>query len=565
MISIRKIGGLGRRYRHFQRYRQILGIIFKYGFGNVIDALNIDQYIEIGLKLISRNKGDRFEKLSGAMRIRMIFEELGPTFIKFGQILSSRPDLIPVNLLTELARLQDNVPPFSFDEVAGIISSEFGRSHEEIFEYMDRTPIASASIGQVHRAGLAGVGEVAVKIQRPGIHKLIEVDLEIMHHLATLAETHVEEIAPHRPVRMVEEFAKSLSKELDYSVEASNMERMARQFASDRTVHIPGFFKDESSLRVLTMEFIRGVKISNGEELDRQGMDRRTITQNGAQFVMKQVFDHGFFHADPHPGNLFVLTGNVICPVDFGMAGFVPRQTREIFVDLIHCVHSKNMRLAARFLLELADYETEPDLGRLEKDMTEFAGLHLEKPLKEIRVGRVINDVLEMAANHSMRIPPDLFLMMKAFAAVEGVAKSLDPDFDMIATAAPYVRAAKLSRLSPKRVSEDVMGVVSESLRFARLFPSDLLEILRLAKLGKIGVNVRLEGLDKMLATYDQISNRIAFAIIIAALIMGSAQVINSDVPPIVFGVSLIGIAGFIAAVLMGIWLLVAILQKGRL
>ncbi len=565
MISIRKIGGLGRRYRHFQRYRQILGIIFKYGFGNVIDALNIDQYIEIGLKLISRNKGDRFERLSGAMRIRMIFEELGPTFIKFGQILSSRPDLIPVNLLTELAKLQDNVPPFSFGEVAGIISSEFGRSHEEIFEFMDRTPIASASIGQVHRAGLAGVGEVAVKIQRPGIHKLIEVDLEIMHHLATLAETHVEEIAPHRPVRMVEEFARSLSKELDYSVEASNMERMARQFASDRTVHIPGFFKDESSLRVLTMEFIRGVKISNGEELDRQGMDRRIITQNGAQFVMKQVFDHGFFHADPHPGNLFVLTGNVICPVDFGMAGFVPRQTREVFVDLIHCVYSKNMRLAARFLLELADYETEPDLGRLEKDMTEFAGLHLEKPLKEIRVGRVINDVLEMAANHSMRIPPDLFLMMKAFAAVEGVAKSLDPDFDMIATAAPYVRAAKLFRLSPKRVSEDVMGVVSETLRFARLFPSDLLEILRLAKLGKIGVNVRLEGLDKMLATYDQISNRIAFAIIIAALIMGSAQVINSDVPPIVFGVSLIGIAGFIAAVLMGIWLLVAILRKGRL
>ncbi|MBI9088496.1 MAG: AarF/ABC1/UbiB kinase family protein [Desulfobacterium sp.] len=565
MISIRKIGGLGRRYRHFLRYRQILTIIFKYGFGNVIDALNIDQYIEIGLKLISRNRGDRFEKLSGAMRIRMIFEELGPTFIKFGQILSSRPDLIPVTLLTELAKLQDNVPSFSFDEVAGIISSEFGRSHEEIFEYMDRTPIASASIGQVHRAGLAGVGEVAVKIQRPGIRKLIEVDLEIMHHLATLAETHVEEIAPHRPVRMVEEFAKSLSKELDYSVEASNMERMARQFATDRTVHIPGFFKDESSLRVLTMEFIRGVKISAGEELDRQGMDRRTITQNGAQFVMKQVFDHGFFHADPHPGNLFVLPGNVICPVDFGMAGFVPRQTRETFVDLIHCVHSKNMRLGARFLLELADYDTEPDLGRLEKDMTEFAGLHLEKPLKEIRIGRVINDILDMAANHGLRIPPDLFLMMKAFAAVEGVAKGLDPDFDMIATAAPYVRAAKLSRLSAKRVSEDVMGVLRESLRFARLFPSDLLEILRLAKLGKIGVNVRLEGLEQMLATYDQISNRIAFAIIIAALIMGSAQVINSDVPPIVFGVSLIGIVGFIAAAFMGIWLLVAILKKGRL
>lgn len=565
MISIRKIGGLGRRYRHFLRYQQILAIIFKYGFGNIIDALNIDQYIEIGLKLISRNRGDRFERLSGAMRIRMIFEELGPTFIKFGQILSSRPDLIPVNLLTELERLQDKVPPFSFEEVEAIISSEFGRPHNEIFEFMDRTPIASASIGQVHRAGLKGIGEVAVKVQRPGIRKLVEIDLEIMHHLASLAETHVEEIAPHRPVRIVEEFAKSLSRELDYSIEASNMERMARQFALDKSVHIPGLFGEESTLRVLTMEFIRGVKISDKRELHRQGMNIKAITRNGAEFVMKQVFDHGFFHADPHPGNLFVLSGNVICPVDFGMAGFIPRQTREAFVDLIHAIDQKNMRLAARFLLELADYELEPDLTILEKDLTEFAGLHLEKPLKEIRIGRLINDILEMSAHHKMRIPPDLFLMMKAFATVEGVAKELDPDFDMIATAAPYVRAAKISRLSPKRVSEDIQGLAREALRFARLFPADLLELIRLAKKGNISLNIRLHGLEEMLSTHDQISNRISFSIIIAALIMGSAQVINSKVPPIVFGVSLIGIAGFIAAVLMGIWLLVAIIKKGRL
>ncbi len=547
------------------RYRQILGIMFKYGFGNIIDALNLDEYIEIGLKLISRNKGERLEKLSGAMRIRMIFEELGPTFIKFGQILSSRPDLIPVNLLTELARLQDHVPPFSFDEVVAIISTEFGRPQGEIFEFIDHTPIASASIGQVHRAGLAGVGEVAVKVQRPGIRKIIEVDLEIMHHLATLAEAHVEEIANHRPVKIVEEFARSLGRELDYSVEASNLERMARQFSSDGTVHIPGVFRAESSQRVLTMEFIRGVKISEKAALERQGLDIGKITRNGAQFVMKQVFDFGFFHADPHPGNLFVLPGNVICPVDFGMAGFIPRHTREAFVDLIYAIHRKDMRVAARFLLELADYDVEPDVAALEKDLTDFVVLHLERPLKEIRIGQLINDILEMSSHHKMRIPPDLFLMMKAFATVEGVAKKLDPDFDMIKAAAPHVRVAKLSRLSPKRVSEELLGITREALRFARLFPSDFLEILRLAKLGNIRINIQVQGFERMLATHDQISNRISFAIIIAALIMGSAQLINSNVPPTLFGVSVIGIAGFLAAALMGVWLLVAIIKKGRL
>ncbi len=565
MVSIRKIGGLGRSYRHFLRYRQILGIIFKYGFGNIVDALNLDEYIEIGLKLISRNKGERLEKLSGAMRIRMIFEELGPTFIKFGQILSSRPDLIPVNLLTELARLQDHVPPVSFDAVAAIISAEFGRPHGQVFEFIDHTPIASASIGQVHRAGLAGVGEVAVKVQRPGIRKIIEVDLEIMHHLATLAEAHVEEIAYHRPVRIVEEFARSLGRELDYSVEASNLERMARQFSDDGTVHIPGVFRAESSQRVLTMEFVRGVKISERAALVRQGMDIGQITRNGAQFVMKQVFDFGFFHADPHPGNLFVLPGNVICPVDFGMAGFIPRLTREAFVDLIYAIHKKDMRVAARYLLELAEYDVEPDLAALEKDLADFVVLHLERPLKEIRVGQLVNDILEMSSHHKMRIPPDLFLMMKAFATVEGVAKKLDPDFDMIKAAAPHVRAAKLSRLSPKRISEELSGITREALRFVRLFPSDFLEILRLAKLGNIRINIQVQGFERMLATHDQISNRISFAIIIAALIMGSAQLINSNVPPTLFGVSVIGIAGFIAAAIMGVWLLVAIIKKGRL
>ncbi|HKK91579.1 MAG TPA: AarF/UbiB family protein [Desulfobacteraceae bacterium] len=565
MLSIRKIGSLGRTYRHVMRYRQILGIIFKYGFGNIVDALKIDQYIEIGFQLISRTRRERVEKLSGNERIRMIFEELGPTFIKFGQILSSRPDLIPVGLLKELSRLQDHVPPFSFDDARRIIVSEFGSSLEEVFEYMDEEPIASASIGQVHRAGLKDVNEVAVKIQRPGIRKTIEVDLEIMHHLATLMEAHVEEIGPHRPVKIVEEFKKSLEKELDFSIEASNIERMARQFENDATVHIPMVFREESSQRVLTMEYIRGIKVSDVEALDRADFKRKLITRRGADFVLKQIFEFGFFHADPHPGNIFILPGNIISPVDFGMTGFVSRDTRETFVDLIKSIDAKNTRLSVRFLLELAFYEEEPDVAALEKEVAQFVDAYFEKPLKEINLTNLINDIIEMASSHHMTIPPDLFLMMKAFASVEGIARKLDPDFDMMAAAVPYVKAAKFSRFSFSRLAEDAMGLARESLRFIRIFPSDVLELLRIAKQGRFQVNIRLEGLDRMLATHDQISNRLSFAIIIAALIMGSAQVLNSEIPPLLFGVSIIGIAGFVAAALMGIWLLVAIIKKGKL
>lgn len=478
------------------RYRQILAIVFKYGFGNIIDALNIEQYLEIGLQLISRNRREKVERMTNSRRLRMILEELGPTFIKFGQILSSRPDLIPVDLLNELARLQDRVPPFSFDEVAAILTAEFGKPWTEVFIHIDEKPSASASIGQVHRARLTDGTTVAVKVQRPGIRKIIEVDLEIMHHLATLMERHVEEIAVHQPVNIVEEFAKSLSRELDYTIEASNMRRVTRQFAGDSTIYVPAVFAEESTQRVLTMEYVSGIKVSDLESLDRQGLDRKRVTDRGFRFILRQVFEFGFFHGDPHPGNIFILPGEVICPIDYGITGYLSRNVRESFIDLIYCLNAGKTRLAARALLELADYSQEPDIGRLERDISEFVGLHLDRPLADIQVGQLLNDILEMAAHNGLRIPPDLFLMMKAFASVEGIGRMLDPDFNMFEHAAPFIRQIKMARLAPDRVAEDVGGIARESIRFMRLFPADILELTRLAKQGKVSFTLRLEGLN---------------------------------------------------------------------
>lgn len=565
MISIRKIGVVGRTYRNLNRYRQILAVFFKYGFDDIIELLKIDQYIEIGLQMISRKRGERVERLSRAVRVRLAVEELGPTYIKMGQILSTRPDLVPVDFVRELAKLQDKVPSFPFSEVTRIIRDETGQPAESLFDYLDPEPLASASIGQVHRARLEDGEEVAVKVQRPGIRKLVEVDLEIMLHLATLAERHIEELAHHRPVKIVEEFARSIEKEMNYTLEATSMERVARSFLHDDTVYIPKVYREATTERVLTTEFIDGVKVSLLDRLDDDGYDRQLITRRGADILLTQVFDHGFFHADPHPGNLFVLPGNVICLLDFGMMGSVDRATREAFVELVDAVVRRDEPRTTRVLLKLTLWDEEPDMRLLGKDVADFMGEHLYRPLKDIHIGKLLQNMLELAAEHRLRIPPEIFLMMKAISTVEGVGLELDPDFDMIAHAEPFIKQVKLSRFSPKRLSSDAVSIVAQYMDFLQDFPKDLLEITRTIRQKKLTFMLELKNMEKMLHTHDQISNRVSFAIIIAALIIGSALIVISKTPPLFYGISLIGIIGFLAAAIMGLWLLVAIIKKGKL
>lgn len=565
MFSIRKIGIIGRTYRHLQRYRQILTVLFKYGFGDLVEVLKIEQYIEIGLKMISKKRRDRLEKLSRAERVRLAFEELGPTFIKFGQILSTRPDLIPVDFINELSKLQDMVPPFPFEEASEIIKVELGAAPEDLFASIDKTPMASASIGQVYRAELKDGEDVAVKVQRPGIKKIIEVDLEIMFHLATLMEHHVEEMELHRPVKVVEEFSRTLEREIDYSIEATHMERFAREFLNDPTIYVPKVFRDTSTSRVLTMEFVDGIKISEISRLDDAGYDRKIIAARGVDLYLKQVFDNGFFHADPHPGNIFVLPNNVICLLDFGMMGTVDRQTREDFVDLIDSVVHKDTLSLTRSLLELTDYDEEPDIRLLERDLSDFIEQHLYKPLKDIEIGKMLQGLLEVASRYRLRIPPNIFLMMKVFSSIEGVGLMLDPDFDMIKQAAPFIERVKRARFHPKRIAGDIVTLVAELLKFIQQFPKDALEITRLIKQQKLSIRFEHKGFEPVLDTYNQISNRISFSIVIASLIIGSALIVFAKTPPLFHGLSIIGIIGFISAALMGIWLLIAILRKGRL
>jgi ubiquinone biosynthesis protein len=313
------------------------------------------------------------------------------------------------------------------------------------------------------------------------------------------------------------------------------------------------------------MEFVDGIKISDIERLNREGFDKKKITVRGANLYLTQFFEHGFFHGDPHPGNIFVLPDHVICLLDFGMMGHIDRQTRELFVDLIDSVIQHQETRSVRVLLKLADWDEEPNLRALEKDLAEFTGRHLYKPLKDIELGPLLHHLMELTARHRLRFPPNLFLMMKALVTVEGVACALDPEFNLIVQATPFIEQIKLERLHPQRIADELSHLATDWYEFLSQFPQDLMEIIRQVRHRKLSFRHDFTGLDTMLDTYSQISNRISFSIVIAALIIGSALIVISEIPPLIFGISLIGIIGFFAAALMGIWLLVAIIRKGRL
>ncbi|MFH1037122.1 MAG: AarF/ABC1/UbiB kinase family protein [PVC group bacterium] len=565
MLSIRKLTGISRTYLHVNRYRQILQVLFKYGFGELLDTLKIEQIVELGLQKISRKRRERIETLTGPQRFRLALEELGPTFVKLGQVLSTRPDLIPLSLITELAKLQDEVPPFPFEEVQSIIETETGKTPEELFQQFEKEPSAAASIGQVHRATLKDGTDVMVKVQRPGIKRTIEIDLEIMLHLAGLMERHLAELQVIRPSRIVEEFARTLGEEIDYTLEASHVERFSDQFKAEETIRVPRLYREFSSERILTLEDIRGIKASDVEELRRKGYDCALLARRGADLMMKQIFEFGFFHADPHPGNIFILPDNIICYIDFGMMGRINRHDREDFGDLLMAIVGKNEKKTVEMVLALTDHDAEPDRETLERDIAGFIDQNLYQPLKYLELGKVLQQLLELATAHHLTIKPNFFLMMKALSQVESLGVKLDPDFEIISRAKPFVTRLEMARLSPKRIAGELFESGAELLSLLRDIPAEVRSILKLTRGGNLKIIFQHRGLDRILSTLDRSSNRVAFAIVLAALVVGSSLIVHAGVPPKWNGIPIIGVIGFLVAGIMGFWLLITIIRHGRM
>ena len=539
--------------------------MFKYGFGDIVEILKIEQYIEIGLQMISKKRRDQIEKLSRAERVRMGVEELGPTFIKLGQILSTRPDLIPLEYSRELSKLQDHVPAFSYEEVKTIIKEELGRLPEELFAHFESEPLAAASIGQVHRARLEDGEEVVVKVQRPGIRKTIEVDLEILLHLASLMERHVEEMVVQRPTRIVEEFARSLEKEIDYTIEAYHTERFSRQFMGEHTVYVPKVFKEFNSSRVLTIEYMDGIKVSNTDMLKQKGCDLHTIAVNGADLIMKQIFVHGFFHADPHPGNIFILPNNVICFLDFGMMGRIRQDEREDFTDFVTHLGGRNERKITESVLRLSLYDVEPDREKLERDLMDLLEQQVYGHRNKLEMGKLFQRLIEMVSTHGLTIKPDLYLMMKSLGTIEGIAKMLEPAFDILKQAEPFVRQIQQDRMDPRRIAGDMLEIGTELIQLGREIPGEVRSILKQAREGRIKIEFGHSGLEPLINAHNRTTNRLVFAIVLAALTVGSSLVVLSGIPPKWHDIPLVGLAGFILAGVIGFSLLVSILRRRKM
>ena len=565
MFSIKKLGAIGRTYRHLNRYQRILRVLFKYGFNDLVDRLHIDQYLESGLQMINRKPREQIARLSRPERLRLVFEELGPTFIKLGQLLSTRPDLIPAEYLDELARLQDEVPPFSLAEVHAIFREELGRSPDEVFHYFDAEPLAAASIGQVHRARLDSGAEVVVKVQRPDIENVIAVDLEILAHLAGLMEQYLEEVQGHRPTAIVQEFARSLSREIDFAVELANVQRFARQFKNNATIHVPLVYPELSTPRVLVLEYVLGIKASMAGQLREQGYDLPLIAERGATLVMEQIFVHGFFHADPHPGNLFILPDNVVCFIDFGQMGRLSRKDREDFTDLVLDLVAGDERTVVEGVLKVTVQLGEVDRESLARDLGGLVDLYLYRPLGELEAGRILQDLLDLVTRHKLTFKPAFYQMMKALSTVEGVGLMLDPKLELIRLARPFMRRIRLERMRPARLAEEIARTGSGYLQLLRELPEELRTILRQLRGGRMRIEFEHRGLQALGAALDRVSNRIAFAIVLAALIVGSSLIVLSDIPPHWHDIPVIGLLGFLVAGIMGFWLLLSIIRHGRM
>jgi len=565
MLNIGKIGIMGRKYQHAKRYKTILHVLIKYGFGDLVDSLKIKEHIEIVVEKISGQQPAQIEKLSRPERVRKVLEELGPTFVKLGQLLSTRADLIPLEYVQELSKLQDDVPPFPNEEVKDIIKSETGKFPEAIFYTFDDKPVAAASIGQVHRAILKdGEEEVAIKVQRPNIQRTIEVDLEIMLHLASLMERHAPELVAYHPTKIVNEFARSLEEELDYMAEASHIEHFARQFLDDETIYVPKVYRDLSTKRVLVMEFIEGIKASDFLGLINTGYDLKELASRGADSVLKQICVHGFFHADPHPGNVLFLPNNVICFIDFGMMGRINQQEREDLVDFVEAVIDKDENKLVSTLLKLTNTSVDPDKSELLRCLMEFIDRYAYLPLKELEIGQMLQSIVEILTKQSMSMKPELFLMVRALSIAEGLGRSLDPEFEIVKHVEPFIRRIKITRYAPQRIARDLVDSGMELLRLFKEIPGEMREVLKSVREGKLKMEIEYHGLDRALFRLDLISGRITSAIVLASLIIGSSIIVLSKTPPMWHEMPVIGILGFLIAAFMGLWLLTSITRSGK-
>ena len=549
-----------RFFRSLGRSREIATVLLNYGFGDLVERLHLRRYLQWGKRVLFRQRQEPERPETRGQRIRMALESLGATFIKLGQVLSTRPDLVPADVIHELSKLQEHVPPFPSEAAVRVLSEQLGAPVDELFAEFETEPFAAGSLAQVHRATHRDGSLLAVKIRRPGVVRNVERDLALMLELAILIERHIPEAEIFDPVGLVKHFARTIRRELNFLREARTTEEFARLFRDDATLTVPKVNMNLTTEDVLTMEFIDGYRIDDVADLQAHGISLQDVAANGARIFMKQAFELGLFHGDPHPGNLRIMPDGAICLLDYGMIGMLEDEQRAPLVELFIAMTRKDVRAVVEVMQVIGQPFRDVDLPLLRADVRDFVENYYGLTLERLNMGTMLSDFVAILSNHGIRCPSDLMLLIRALVTLEGVGRDLDPEFNMARHLAPFVEQAVCERYNPHRVARRLMAESKTFLRLAHDMPIQLGKSLEKLSNDELKIQLEHRSLDHLITELDRSSNRLVIGLVMSSLIVASALIIRSGVNSLWLSVPV-----FVLSSLLGIWLIYGVFRSGRL
>jgi len=556
-----------RHYRSLKRLKDIVVVLSRHGFGEIVQRLHLGRYVPVLARLArAASRGEEAIPVPTPERLVRALQELGPTFVKFGQVLATRPDLIGEPYVTALAALQDRVAPFPSAAARAIIEQELGRPLGEVFERFEAEPAASGSLAQVHFAELAGGRRVAVKVKRPDAEKLFLADLDLLGLLAEMAERHLPELAPFQPRMIVEEFGRNLRREINFMTEAGAMVKFARFFGPDSAVRVPEVHWELSSSNLLIMERLDGQRLSDLAALRASGLDLKKLAATIGEAFLRQFFEFGSFHADPHPGNVLALADGRVALLDFGAVGHIsPELKSQLATTLIALVRG-DLDLIISVYTDMGLFSEGADIAAIRLDLLEFLDRYYGLPAAKVDMGAVFSDLVRLARRHEVQLPRDFVMLGRAFVLMSGLVRALDPEANVAEAVRPYAQKLLLERLDPRNLLKRAGANLYYLGSFLHSLPRDLRLLMKKAQAGRLALTFRHENLEHLARELDRSSSRIAFALIIAAVIVGSSLIMVAKIEPLAWrNVSLLGLAGYLFAGFLGLGLAWSIYRSGKL
>jgi len=549
-----------KEVKDLNRFREILVVLFEEGFDVIIDAVQLKHHIPLSKRI--HLPALKKQSIPNEVKLRKTLERLGPTFIKFGQMLSVRADLLPKHYCDELSKLQDHVPAMAFDTVKEIVEQELGKKIPNIFSSFETAPVASASISQVHKAVLKDGSVVAVKVKRPNAEEIMERDMEIMFYIARLLEKHFPHIKKYEPVSIIEEFKRWTEKECDFKREALNARRFAHNCRHDRYVKIPSIYKHLTTSSLLTMEFIEGTPLHDMAALKKRKVNLSQLMQRGFEAILEQVFVHGFFHADPHPGNIIITKKHQIAFVDFGIVGRFDDAMKRLSFLLFEGTVSNNAEQVVDAIQAMAKQPLR-DRAEFQDEIAEILDGLQEDNLKKIKISKVLEEIFAASLNHGIRVPMEFVLFGKTVVTLEGVALEYDPSFNIVQNSTPFIKKMIKDQYRPSRIIKDSWQKLTGMRGYAERLPMQVSRALQRIEEGSFRVDIEDTDIQKLSLEIDRSSNRVAYSMLITALLIVGALTISFG-SPIAFALPLLPLLSFSAAIIMIVTLFWSILQEKR-